>query len=691
MQCYLWVIYRLNKNIIIAIIIVAASLQQALGQAYFANGDARSIGNQCYELTSASNNKLGSVWYADKLNLQNDFDLEFNLNFGQSNAGADGIVFVLQTVGNKALGNTGGGIGFEGFSPSFGIEFDTYQNTSYDDLTFDHVAMFRDGSVNHRSNNALSTQVSALKSQANIEDGKEHLVRIKWDASRKNITLWFDCELRLTEKIDLIDEIFDGTSEVFWGFTAATGGANNRQVACLRDDILLSDTVEICKGNSIVLNSRKSSDDSYLWTPNIDLNNATIQKPTSSTIINRTYIVQFKDLCNEVISDTVTVKVSEPFVMDVVKDTLMCDGRGYRVDLRSEFDSVRWSNGSRALFQDFKNAGSYKVTAWRGTCYDHDSFELRTNNTPSIEIVGDSIFCENDLINLTVNITPNNATYKWHDDVTQTNRTFSSTQNTSVFAENECGIDVESKFIREITLPIVDIGPDTLLCLGDNITLASRSNLTDTDITLQWNDGSTNRTSDINEGGLYWLEATNKICSHRDSIVVTDLLRPILEFDNDILLCRNERIVLDPGIANTEIVWNGVTNQQSFILFNYEGSLTIRAENDCGIDSAKMEIELKDCFCDMFFPTAVSPNNDDLNEIFRPTPNCNKLRNYELTVYNRWGEQLFHSEDINKTWDLKVKNQLVQPGLYLWIVDFMGFENGLDTRKKQYGYVHVVY
>jgi hypothetical protein len=42
-------------------------------------------------------------------------------------AGADGIVFAIQTVSNTA-GGGGGGIGFQGISPSVGIELDTFNN-----------------------------------------------------------------------------------------------------------------------------------------------------------------------------------------------------------------------------------------------------------------------------------------------------------------------------------------------------------------------------------------------------------------------------------------------------------------------------------------------------------------------------------------------------------------------------------
>ena len=109
--------------------LLVSSSVKSYGQSYFANGNARSLGGNCYQLTGALDWQLGSVWYADPIDLSKDFDLEFYLNFGgKDNSGADGIVFVMQEVSNKAIGKSGGGLGFEGFSPSFGVEFDDFNN-----------------------------------------------------------------------------------------------------------------------------------------------------------------------------------------------------------------------------------------------------------------------------------------------------------------------------------------------------------------------------------------------------------------------------------------------------------------------------------------------------------------------------------------------------------------------------------
>lgn len=187
-------------------------------QSYFANGNAQNIGGSCYRLTSAANWELGSVWYADKLDLNEDFDLEFELYFGDKNDGADGIVFVLQTVGNKAIGASGGGIGFEGFSPSLGVEFDDWNNVDLGDLDQDHIAIFKNGIVNHNSTNALTKPIPALPNSGNIEDGQNHLIRITWNASTQLFSVWFDCEKRQELTIDIVQTIFQWRKYSVLGF-----------------------------------------------------------------------------------------------------------------------------------------------------------------------------------------------------------------------------------------------------------------------------------------------------------------------------------------------------------------------------------------------------------------------------------------------------------------------------------------
>lgn len=675
---------------ILLVFVVLLCYNFTVAQSYFANGDARAIGGQCYELTPATGFKLGSVWYADKLDISKDFDLEFTLNFGSLDAnGADGIVFVMQTVGNRAIGQAGGGMGFEGFSPSLGIEFDTWQNTDVGDPTFDHIGIFKNGSVNHNGSNSLRTAVSALPGGNNIEDGKDHLVRIKWTVSSKRMDVWFDCNLRQQLFLDIQTQIFGGTNQVFWGFTAATGGSVNRQIACLRDDILIPDTFALCKGDSILLNARESANNKYVWSPSTFLNDSTLQKPICNTTVPMTYYLKYTDLCNNVLFDTIHVRIDQPFEMDEGRDTLLCDGQPYTFNLVSKYDSVLWNNNSKLLYREVTNEGYYKLRAWKGVCYDDDSFNVTVNISPEIVIDGPDYFCDGDSVLLTLTVTPDDAVFNWTDGPTNvTSRYFTESINAMVSASNACATTIESKRVTEIIFDSFDLGEGSLICEGDTVSLL---------VPLYgpweylWSNGDIDQTTQIYEAGTYWFRVSQFDCFESDTITFTYNVPPILDLPSAILLCNQERLILNANLPNATVSWNNGTIGDSFLLTNYNGLLHVKATNDCGVDSSTIAVDLVDCYCIVIFPNAFTPNDDNLNETFRPVVDCTKLDRYHLTVFNRWGEKIFETYDINDGWDATFMGAKVQQDVYAWIVEYAGYQNGDVQKLSQNGIVHVLY
>ena len=659
------------------------------GQSYFANGNARSIGGSCYQLTSAANWQLGSVWYADKLDLAKDFDLEFELNFGNNNDnGADGIVFVMQTVGTKAIGASGAGIGFEGFSPSFGIEFDTWQNQNFGDIASDHIAMFKNGSVDHTSSNSLVAAVTAISGGANIEDGKNHLIRITWDFSDKRIQVYFDCVLRQTAVIDIQSRIFSGNNLVYWGFTSATGGSNNAHIACLRDDIIVEDTFAICKGESKLLNARESKNNNYSWTPNLYLDNATIKNPECSSVVPITYYVQYTDRCGNPLQDTVDVVIDQPFVMDEGRDSLLCDGAKYLFNLTNAYDSVLWQNGNRSAYKFWDRAGDYTLRAWKGVCYDDDSFRITTNESPTISIAGETIFCEGDSVELKITSTPGDAISAWMNGVNAPNYYFDKSEIVSARATNECGSIEDFYTIREVIMPKVDLGKDTLNCKGDSLRL-------DPKITgpfaYRWSTTAKTSTINVGAGGSYWLEVSElDLCYAFDTIDVIEILKPQLGSLSDIILCKNELIEITIDNKYGTVVWNDNAEGERFSLFNYEGNLSVKSTNECGVDSTKILVSLIDCYCNLLFPNAITPNADQLNDQFRPAVYCPKLRDFTMSIYNRWGELLFTTTDLNNNWDGTYRDVVVMNGVYYWIAKWSGVENGQIETKADKGILHVL-
>jgi len=53
------------------------------------------------------------------------------------------------------------------------------------------------------------------------------------------------------------------------------------------------------------------------------------------------------------------------------------------------------------------------------------------------------------------------------------------------------------------------------------------------------------------------------------------------------------------------------------------------------------------CPTDFFVPSAFTPNDDRLNDLFGPIATA-PLQHYEFRIYDRWGQQVFYSNNIQK-------------------------------------------
>ena len=187
-------------------------------------GSATLLADDVVRLTSETNSDFGGIWSFNTIDFNNDFSISAELYFGTlDGSGADGIAFVIQPLSNNE-GLSGGGIGFQGITPSLAVEMDTWFNSGMDPTSSDHMAIISDG--NNSNIDAHSEFVSPID-LPNIEDGLWHSFALNWTASSQAITVDFDGTQMINTNIDVSNLIFDGGNDLFWGFTAATGGAIN--------------------------------------------------------------------------------------------------------------------------------------------------------------------------------------------------------------------------------------------------------------------------------------------------------------------------------------------------------------------------------------------------------------------------------------------------------------------------------
>jgi len=359
-------------------------------KAYNLRGTTTALPNtDCYRITNNRFNELGAVWYVDKIQIKRSFDLEFSMNFGDNDLnGADGMMFVIQTASNNALGMTGQGIGFAGFSPSLGIEFDTFQNGDENDPSYDHIAVVRDGIVNHSNSRTLAQPVQALKDNPNIEDGKNHNVRINWDAKKNRLEVYFDCEKRIDLSINLSQEVFFGQKEAWWGFTGATGGSTNAQTVCLNKDIVAKDTFQVCLGETIELVARNSIDNKYQWSPRNLLSNADSRSPTTQPTTSQLFLVNYLDFCNQPTRDSIFVEVARPSTLRLGGDRDVCEDEKFELKpmLTPAAPNAQflWSSGDTTRNLPVNKSGKYVLNVAIGGCKTQDSATVQIRALPTV-------------------------------------------------------------------------------------------------------------------------------------------------------------------------------------------------------------------------------------------------------------------------------------------------------------------
>lgn len=359
---------------------------------FIINGDAFSTGNQCFTLTRELVGQAGSIWYQSKIDLREDFQVAFSINLGDKNFdGADGVAFLLQPI-STAIGSSGGGIGYLGVSPSFACEFDTYQNFAFNDPFYDHIGIQTDGVLIHNSPNNLFGPVP-IKSLGgipiNVEDGTFYDVSFQWDARFNTFKVDIDCEIVIDLNVDLINDVFNGDPEVFFGFTSATGGLSNVHQVCLNHISFLDSlpNVVLCKGDSIRIELNPIFEN-FEWAPSQNITGAETATPIFSPEVSTWYKVKMDDGCGFEVYDSLFVEVLD-YDFSILLETedgcdpstshqIIVDILPYVSDLEYSLDGINYSADS--IFTDL-SPGIYSVFVKKGNCLQVSNIIIEPQNT----------------------------------------------------------------------------------------------------------------------------------------------------------------------------------------------------------------------------------------------------------------------------------------------------------------------
>ena len=105
-------------------------------------------------------------------------------------------------------------------------------------------------------------------------------------------------------------------------------------------------------------------------------------------------------------------------------------------------------------------------------------------------------------------------------------------------------------------------------------------------------------------------------------------------------------------------------------------------ENEFGCkDTSTVEVEM-DSDVLFWIPNTFTPNEDGRNDLFGPV--LNGVRNYSFIIFDRWGNQVFESNSVDKSWDGRIGEVACNEDVYVWKIKF---DTQSVKHKRTYNYV----
>lgn len=476
---------------------------------------------------------------------------------------------------------------------------------------------------------------------------------------------------------------------------------------------LVNDT--ICIGSSATLTSTVDlPGGTYTWSPLPSTSNSITVTPNTTSTYTVIYNLQG---CTDTASATVLVN---PIPVASTSNTTICFG-----DVATLTASANLPNGSY-LWSTSETTSSIQVSPGTTTTYSV-AYTLNNCTSPSVNAIvtvnpipvvtlSSATICAGD--NVTLTATPNltGGSYTWGPlnaigGASQTLSPSVDTTLTVIYTLLNCPSLPASGTVTVNPLPIVTFSSNIVegcAPLGVTFTATDQTNAT-----YNWSTSNaltaTGSSSTIvfPTGGTYdvTLDATTiNGCFASNSmanyIYVEDL--PIADFESPISIFTNEAQYVqfsNFSTGATNYVWNFGDGQMStevepsHIFQNTMNGYTINlialTDLNC-LDSMSISIGYQ--YNELYYiPNSFTPDGDQNNQIFLPIfySGYDPL-NFQMQIYNRWGEVLFETRNVLYGWDGSVGEEGLdaQEGVYTYRILFKNPD--LDERVVVTGTVNLI-
>ena len=413
----------------------------------------------------------------------------------------------------------------------------------------------------------------------------------------------------------------------------------------------------ICQGDTLTLNASVASAVSYLWSTGA-------ASPTIRAFQAGTYWCEVNNGC--IFRDTIVITAVLPSpTVNLGADISICGTNPQALDAANPGSTYLWQDGSTNQTYTVTNSGTYwaQVTSSNG-CSMRDSIQIIFNPYPIFNLGPDTDICQGTsaLLNATVSGALN---YLWNTGST------TPTINVSVPGLYWCEVMRNGCLFRD-SLTITGTKPNPVVNLGNDVSVCEEVvvslDATYPGATYLWQDGSTNPIYNVTTPGTYSVEVNLNGCKNSDTVRISHQLKPKFTLGPDQVVCPGNPLVLTPALNPTwQLSWEDGSTSPTHTI-SEPGQYSLSAINNCG--STTDDIIVSKGVCKVFMPSAFTPNNDGLNDYFKAL-GTETVTKFELKIFNRWGELVFHTTNKSAGWNGKLSGVEQSSAVYVYVVQYV--------------------
>ncbi len=365
--------------------------------------------------------------------------------------------------------------------------------------------------------------------------------------------------------------------------------------------------------------------------------------------------------------------------VDLGNDTAICPDGSLTLDATlSGTHTYLWSNGATTPTINVTANGTYSVGVSNGNCTGYDTIVVTSAAVPTAMLADSASVCDG--LSLTLNAGNNGADYLWNDGSSNQTLDVHTGGLYTVDITNTSGCSItDSTFVTIKTIPEVDLGNDTIICMGEILTLDAQNSGAD----YLWNTGDQTQAVTVTGEGSYSVTVTNAAqCTASDTIEVSTYDAASVNGFHftprfDLEPGRVDFVSIDPMFVNS-YHWdfgdgNTSNDPDPSNVYTSSGNylVTLTVTNDCGPRDTSLLINV-----DLFVGVKATAVKDmDIDVFPVPAKDYISIENKDaslmlqgVTVVNTIGQTLpVHTEKQGQY--LKVDLKQIAAGNYMMIIE----------------------